>query len=156
MPLSGGYYLFGDRAVGVIRRIVIVPGDRRASYDVWRVSRSGDGTGKRAHFDLIASDDAPSSGRFFITQNGTNCGTLTIEPLQSGGIRLRVLVVRYGIGIERFYPLPEGDARRYGEYDDANTRGILEIASARPRLYGALSVLGRIFYSELSPNCRYD
>jgi hypothetical protein len=33
-PLAAGYYIFDARGIGVTRRIIIVPGERRVSYDV--------------------------------------------------------------------------------------------------------------------------
>jgi hypothetical protein len=47
-PLQPGYYIFDERSIGVTRRIIIVAGERRASYDVWRVSSDGDGMAKHA------------------------------------------------------------------------------------------------------------
>jgi len=157
-PLVGGYYMLDESKLGVIRRIVIVNGARRASYDVWRVSDGGDGTARHAHYDLIASDEVPSSGNFAATQDGTDCGTFSIEPLQwRGGVFDEILTVRYGLlGVEHFAMRPAGDAARYREYDEAIERRAAQLAADKPRLYGSLSLLGKFFYSELTPRCTYD
>jgi len=156
-PLQPGYYIVDARRIGVTRRIIIVAGDRRASYDVWRVSRTGDGTAKHAHYDLIASDDMPSSGDFAITQDGSDCGTLSIEPYRSGDlVDDSVLTVRSGLGIEHFHLLGPSDTERDRQYDDAVTRGIVATSSDDPSLYEHLSIFTRFFYSELTPRCTYD
>lgn len=132
---------------GIAARIVVTGGDRRLSYDVWRVSSDGSSV-KHGHYDLIAADDVPSSGEFSITQDGSDCGTLTIAPAgpaerfaPEGFLR-----VAYGL-ISRtytFHSLPAADADRYKMYDDAVSRRMLNAGSQSD------------VYDDLNPNCTYD
>lgn len=156
--LMPGYYILDESAHGFTRRIIITAGERRASYDVWRVSRSGDGTAKHAHYDLIAADEAPSSGAFAITQEGSDCGSLSIENDEEHDHALDgILTVRYGVlGIEHFRLLNQGDATRYHDYDEAITRRYAQLANDDPRIYSGLSFFGKFFYSELTPHCMFD
>lgn len=156
--LMPGYYILDESAHGFTRRIIITAGERRASYDVWRVSQSGDGTAKHAHYDLIAADDVPSSGSFSITQDGSDCGNLSIETYQEHDLLIPgFLTVRYGaLGIEHFRRLNTGDAARYRAYDDAITRRFGQLAYDDPRVYSGLSFFEKFFYSELTPQCMFD
>lgn len=140
------------------KRIIIVPGSRRASLDVWRVSRTGGGTAKHAHYDLIAPDDVPSSGTYEITQDGSDCGSVDIQPQTArwnrDGAMLRVT---QGLIGESFGRLAEDDVDgRYQSYDDAMTRGIENLAYGHPQLYANLSSGGKALYDALNPSCTFD
>jgi hypothetical protein len=157
-PLTAGYYIAMYPNAGVERRIVIVAGDRRASYDVWRVSTSGDGNALHAHYDLIAADAVPSSGSFEVTQDGSDCGTLTIEPYSPPRSNVEAIEVRRGLlGVEHFVlTSPDYDPKYADTFDAQIAHNVAQIASAQPRLYSRLSIFYKFVYGELTPSCTYD
>jgi hypothetical protein len=148
----------GVQCAGIERRIVIVAGSRRASYDVWRVSTSGDGTALHSHYDLIASDDAPSSGTFAVTQDGSDCGTLSIQPYAPPRGNVAAIEVRRGLlGVEHFTAAwIDSDANATKVFDGEMSREIANVASAKPQLYAKLSFFYKFVYGELTPQCRFD
>lgn len=156
--LKPGYYLVDYPRAGVERRIVILAGERRASYDVWRVSPSGDGTALHSHYDLIASDDVPSSGTFTVTQEGSDCGTLSIQPYAPPRSNIAAIEVRRGmLGVERFVlAWPGSDVKSASIYDGQMNREIAGIAAADPHLYSRLSFFYKFVYGELTPQCQFD
>lgn len=156
--LRPGYYAIAYIRAGVERRIVITAGSRRASYDVWRVSKSGNGTAVHAHFDLVAPDDVPSSGTFAVTQDGTDCGTLSIEPYARPRSNIAAIEVRRGLlGVEHFVlDSRDTDPTSTSIYDEQLNREIVRLAASRPRLYGRLPFFYKFVYGELTPECEYD
>jgi hypothetical protein len=157
-PLAPGYYVSEYPQAGIERRIVITAGMRRASYDIWRVSPSGDGTALHSHFDLIASDEVPSSGTFAVTQEGSDCGTLSIEPYAPPESNIGAIVVRRGVlGIEHFaLATPEANAAATDLFDAQMSREIAQMAATTPQLYSKLSFFYKFVYGELTPQCQFD
>lgn len=159
-PLVAGYYSLGDDADGFAERLIVYQGERRLSYDVWRVSPDGDGTSKHAHFDLIASDDVPSSGQFEVTQDGSDCGTMWVEPYRDkDGVHDEILILTYdgqwvpvGSGAIRDRPAPE----QYADVDKASEWGIAQIAARHPNLYASMTGKQRAAYAASEPQCRED
>jgi hypothetical protein len=157
-PLMPGYYVSEYPQAGIERRIVITAGLRRASYDIWRVSPSGDGTALHSHFDLIASDEVPSSGTFSVTQEGSDCGTLSIEPYAPPLSNVEAIVVRRGVlGIEHFArATPQTDPAATRLFDAQLNSQIAQMAAATPQLYSKLSFFYKFVYGELTPQCQFD
>ena len=157
--LRPGYYMISYPEAGIERRIVIAAGSRRASYDVWRVSTSGDGTALHSHYDLIASDDVPSSGTFAVTQEGSDCGTFSIQPYSPPRSNVSAIEVRRGLlGVEHFIAAWPGQSDPIATklFDGQMSRGIANLAAARPQLYSRLSFFYRFVYGELTPQCQFD
>jgi hypothetical protein len=156
--LKPGYYIAAYPQAGVERRIVIAAGERRASYDVWRVSPSGDGTALHSHYDLIAADDVPSSGTFTVTQEGSDCGTLSIQPYAPPRSNVGAIEVRRGVlGVEHFIlSWPGSDAKAASLYDGEISREIAQVAATSPHLYTRLSFFYKFVYGELTPQCQFD
>lgn len=157
-PLEPGYYVSEYPQAGIERRIVITAGERRASYDIWRVSPSGDGTALHLHFDLIALDDVPSSGNFDVTQEGSDCGTLSIEPYAPPNSNIAAIVVRRGaFGIEHFaLATSPSNAAATNVFDSQLSREMARMAAATPQLYDNLSFFYKFVYGELTPQCQFD
>jgi hypothetical protein len=143
---------------GVERRIVITANTRRASYDIWRVSTSGDGTALHAHYDLIAPDEVPSSGTFTVTQDGSDCGSISVEPYNPPRSNVAALEVRRGVlGVEHFVSIsPNSDANTANVFDGQTSREIAQLAAANPHLYARLPFFYKFVYGELTPSCTFD
>jgi hypothetical protein len=158
VPLQPGYYFDEYPQAGIARRIVIAAGDRRASYDLWRVSPSDDGIALHAHYDLIASDDVPTSGTFAVTQDGSDCGTLSIQPYAPPRSNVLAIEVRRGLlGVEHFVrESPASDPNSTKVSDAQMSREIAQIAAGRPQLYRHLPFFYKFVYGELTPQCQFD
>jgi hypothetical protein len=157
-PLVAGYYGLDGGTAGYERRLIVTSGSRRLSYDVWRVSEAGDGTSRHAHFDLIGSDDVPDSGRFSVTQDGTDCGTMWVQPYRDGdGVHDEILILTYdgesqpvGSGAIKDRPVPD----QYAAADEQSMQHIAFIAAEHPNLYATLNRRDRAEYSALLPDCQ--
>jgi hypothetical protein len=158
LPLKPGYYFESYPQAGIERRIVITAGERRASYDIWRVSTAGDGTALHSHYDLIAADDVPTSGIFTVTQEGSDCGTLSIEPYDPPRSNIAAIEVRRGVlGVEHFaLASPVSNAASTRFLDAESSREIAQLAAMNPRLYSRLPFFYKFVYGELTPQCQFD
>jgi hypothetical protein len=157
-PLVAGYYGLDGTYAGYVRRLIVTSGERRLSYDVWRISPTGDGTSRHAHYDLIASDQVPDSGAFAVTQDGTDCGTMWIQPYRDGdGVHDEILILTYdgvseplGSGAIKDRPTPE----QYPEQDREYMQQIAVLAAERPNLYAMMNRRQKSDYSALLPDCQ--
>src|SRR5579871_6246806 len=95
VALDAGYYVLESR--GVFRRLIVVPGSIRISYDTWRISTVPNDNAKHEHFDLVGDSETPQSGWFSVAQNGTDCGKAYLSPyVEHGKIVRGILILQYG------------------------------------------------------------
>lgn len=149
-PLTAGYYTSGGPAFK--RRLIVYAGGRDLSYDVWRISPTTGDEVDHLHFDLVGETASPMTGRYFVTQDGTDCGHAYVENTAYPG----EMALFYGGWIGTFVADPRLDPTSYDQDDAALNATIISEARSDPHFVSKLTYWQRDDYAQLLPTCTYD